>query len=244
LHSNRTDDEALKLVIKLSGTIFPMKLDPAKISAYAELLRRLKKKGHRIVVVTGGGEGARRMLQAARELGGSEALCDMIGIEVARLNSRLLIAKLGEDAYSEPPASVEELRRAFELGKIVVMGGLQPGQSTDAVSAIAAESIEADILIRTTDVDGVYTSDPSKNPNAKKLDRIDVNRLLKKVLSGEFVAGSYELFDPIAVKVVARSGIPTWITNVDNPRNVESIIQGKSVGTFVDPVRKGQGKDD
>jgi uridylate kinase len=234
----------LKLVIKLSGTLFPMKLNPAKISAYAGLLRRLKKKGHKIVVVTGGGEDARRMLQAARELGGSETLCDMIGIETARLNSRLLIAKLGEDAYPEPPTSVGELRRAFELGKIVIMGGLQPGQSTDAVAAIAAESIGADILIRTTDVDGVYTSDPAKDPNAKKLDRIEVNRLLKKVLSGEFVAGSYELFDPIAVKVVARSGIRTWIINVDNPRNVESVIQGKSVGTLVDPAKKGKGKDD
>lgn len=226
----------MKLVIKLSGMLFPMRLDPAKISAYADLLRRLRQEGHRIVVVTGGGEDARRMLQAARALGGSETLCDMIGIQVARLNSRLLIAKLGEDAYAEPPTSVEELRRAFELGKIVVMGGLQPGQSTDAVSAVAAESIGADILIRTTDVDGVYTSDPSKDPNAKKLDKIRIDELLKKVLSGEFVAGSYELFDPIAVKVVERSKIKTWIINGDNPRNVEDLIQGKKVGTFVEPI--------
>lgn len=226
----------MKLVIKLSGMLFPMQLDPAKISAYSDLFRGLKREGHRIVVVTGGGEDARRMLQVARALGGSETLCDMIGIEVSRLNSRLLIAKLGEEAYAEPPTSVEELRRAFELGKIVVMGGLQPGQSTDAVSAIAAESIGADMLIRTTDVDGVYTSNPAKDPNAKKLDRIGTDELLKKVLSGEFVAGSYELFDPIAVKVVERSRIKTWVINGDNPRNVEDVIRGKKVGTFVNPV--------
>jgi len=226
----------LKLVIKLSGALFPIKLDPAKISAYADLLQKLRLEGHRIVVVTGGGEDARRILQVARELGGSEALCDMIGIEVSRLNSRLLIAKLGDHAYTEPPMSVEELRRAFELGKIVVMGGLQPGQSTDAVSAIAAESIRADMLIRTTDVDGVYTSNPAKDPNARKLDKIGADELLKKVASGEFVAGSYELFDPIAVKVVRRSKIKTWIINGNNPRNVEDVLRGKRVGTFVRPT--------
>ena len=114
-----------------------------------------------------------------------------------------------------------------------MMGGLTPGHSTDAVAALAAELMHANTLIRTTDVDGVYTVDPKKDPKAKRLDLIAPDKLLKMVLSSEYWAGSYDLLDPVAVKIIARSKIPTWIIDGRNPANIEKIIRGEKVGTQV-----------
>jgi len=223
----------LKILIKIGGHLLGTGPDLDKISAYANLLEKLQQLGHIIVAVVGGGENSRKYISIARQLGAEEALCDQIGIEVSRLNARLIIAKLGKYAYAEPPTNVHEFRRAFETGKIIVMGGLTPGHSTDAVAAIAAELIKADILIRATDVDGVYTADPKKDPTAKRLNRISPTKLLEMSLAGKCWAGEYELFDPLAVKIIQRSKIPTWIVNGSKLKNIEAIIKGKKVGTLV-----------
>ena len=223
----------MKITVKIGGHVFPSRLDLKKISAYAEMFKRLRSDGHRLTVVTGGGEEARKYINAARKLGGSELVCDLIGIQVSRLNARLLISRLGRDAYPEPPTSVDELRKAFETGKIVVLGGLQPGQSTNAVAAVSAESVNADLLINATDVDGVYTADPEKDPDAKKLDEIGAGELLKKILSRELWAGSYELFDPVAIKIVKRSRILTRIIDGRKVGNIERVIKGEKLGTLI-----------
>lgn len=223
----------MKILIKIGGHLLGPGPDLDKISAYANLLEKLQQLGHIIVAVVGGGENSRKYISIARQLGAEEALCDQIGIEVSRLNARLIIAKLGKYAYAEPPTNVHEFRRAFETGKIIVMGGLTPGHSTDTVAAIAAELIKADILIRATDVDGVYTADPKKDPTAKRLNRISPTKLLEMSLAGKCWAGEYELFDPLAVKIIQRSKIPTWIVNGSKLKNIEAIIKGKKVGTLV-----------
>lgn len=223
----------MEILIKIGGHLLGTGPDLDKISAYANLLEKLQQLGHIIVAVVGGGENSRKYISIARQLGAEEALCDQIGIEVSRLNARLIIAKLGKYAYAEPPTNVHEFRRAFETGKIIVMGGLTPGHSTDAVAAIAAELIKADILIRATDVDGVYTADPKKDPTAKRLNRISPTKLLEMSLAGKCWAGEYELFDPLAVKIIQRSKIPTWIVNGSKLKNIEAIIKGKKVGTLV-----------
>jgi len=223
----------LKVVVKIGGYAFPSELDAAEIEPYAMLFKRLHQRGHEISVVTGGGEDARKYIRVARTFGADEAYCDQIGIEVSRLNARLFISRLGGEAYPEPPTNVHELTKALATRKIVVMGGLTPGHSTDAVAALAAELMHADALIRTTDVDGVYTGDPKKDPKVKRLDVISPDKLLKMVLSGEYWAGSYELLDPVAVKIITRSKIPTWIIDGRDPVNIEKIIRGKRVGTRV-----------
>ena len=224
---------ALKVVVKIGGYTFPSELDAVRIETYAMLFRKLHHEDHEILIVTGGGEDARKYIGVARALGADEAHCDQIGIEVTRLNARLFISKLGGEAYPEPPTNIHELTRALATGKIVVMGGLTPGHSTDAVVAIAAELMRADVLIRTTDVDGVYTGDPKKDPKVKRLNIIAPDKLLKLVLSGEYWAGSYDLLDPVAVKIIARSKIPTWIIDGRKPANIEKIIRGETVGTKV-----------
>jgi uridylate kinase len=223
----------LKTVIKLGGHLFPCKPAPEKISAYAETLKKLRELGHSLIVVTGGGRVARTYIDAARRLGASEFTCDLLGIEVSRLNARLFIAKMGEDAYPEPATSLSMLLRAFETNKIVFLGGLQSGQSTNAVGVLSAEAINADLFINATDVDGVYTADPKEDSTAKKLDVVRTDELLKMLLAKELWAGSYALFDPVAIKLVERSRIPTRIIDGRNPANVEAAVKGEAVGTLI-----------
>ena len=225
----------LKIVIKIGGYIFPLKLESKTILEYTKVFRKLSREGHKIVIISGGGEEARKYITVARKLGGSELVCDLFGIEVSRLNALLLITSLGNDAYPEPVKNIMDLKKAFEIGKIVVMGGLLPGQSTNAVGILAAEAIGADLFINVTDVDGVYTEDPQKSTTAKKLNVISTNKLLKLVLKSELSAGSYELFDPVAIKIVERSKIPTWIINGRKPENIIRIIKGDTLGTLIKP---------
>jgi uridylate kinase len=225
----------LKIVIKLGGYIFPSNLDAHVILKYAQLFRKLSREGHKLVIITGGGEEARKYITIARELRGSEVICDLIGIEISRINALLLITALGNDAYPEPPKTIMDLKQAFEIGKIVVLGGLLPGQSTNAVGALSAEAIGADVFINATDVDGVYTEDPQKSIVAKKLDSISTKKLLKLVLTKNLSAGSYELFDPVAIKIVERSKIPSWIIDGRKLENIRQVIKGDTCGTYIQP---------
>jgi len=223
----------MRLVIKLGGYLFPPSPNIERIREVSSVLKKLQSRSHSLVVVTGGGMNARTYIDAARKLGGDESYCDEVGIRLARLNALLVIASLGDDAYPEVPEDVQELRRLSQSGKIVVMGGLQPGQSTNAVAAIAAETVGADLLINATDVDGVYTSDPKTDPKAKRLEEITVKELLAAILKEEVSAGGYKLFDPVAVKIIGRSRIPTLILNASDPENLIRAVEGGKVGTRV-----------
>jgi len=223
----------MKIAVKLGGFSFPLELGVEEIKKYGGLFSELKRKGNQLVVVTGGGKNARKYIEATRKLGASEAVCDQIGILVTRLNARLLITSMGDDAYPKVPETIEDLRLYFESGKVIVMGGLQPGHSTNAVTALAAESIGASVLVNLTNVDGVYTADPKKDPKAKKFDEISTDKLLSLISGEEMMAGSYELLDPVSVRIIERSHIPTWIVSGEDPENMLKILKGKHVGTKI-----------
>jgi uridylate kinase len=223
----------LKLVTKVGGSLFRHNLDHQRIGSYAKILRNIHKQGHQVVVVAGGGECARTYIGTARALGTNEAQCDQIAIQVTRLNAQLLISAIGDDAFPEVAESVEDLRKYFTAGRIVVMGGLQPAQSTDAVAAIVAESIGADLLVKTIDAPGICTKDPKKHPDAKILTEISVQELLKMIRDKPMIAGSYELMDPIAVRVIERSKIPCWVVSGDDPVNIKKVLDGEHVGTRI-----------
>jgi uridylate kinase len=223
----------VKAVIKIGGFLFGERIDSDQVRAHAQILKGLHMEGQQIVVVAGGGETARKYISAARAQGANEAQCDQIGIHATRLNARLLISALGEDAFPEVPETIEELGRYFTAGRIVAMGGLQPAHSTDAVAAIAAEAINADVFIKATDAPGVCTRDPKKHPNAKKLDTISTRELLQLLSAESVAAGGYELIDPIALRVIERSRILAWIIPGDDPANVKRALRGETIGTKI-----------
>ncbi|OUJ19080.1 Uridylate kinase PyrF [Methanonatronarchaeum thermophilum] len=223
----------MSIVISLGGSILAPDLSSSKFSEYSEVLKDISGE-EEVVVVTGGGEMAREYIDIARGLGSNEAACDSIGIEVTRLNARLLISALGSDVFPEPPGSYDEVLKAFSVSDVVVMGGVSPGQSTDAVSALVAEYIDAELLVFATSVDGVYSSDPRFNDDAVKFDRITPDRLVEIVMETEIKAGAKSVVDPLASKIIERSEIPTVVLDGGVPEKIRSVIlDGVHEGTLV-----------
>jgi uridylate kinase len=223
---------SLKAVIKLGGFVFPDRPKKPLVREYVKLLADLVSE-HHLVVVTGGGKTARTYINTAREMGVSEALCDHLGILVSRLNARLLVDGLGEYAFPEIPVTIGELKHYFASGKIVAMGGLSPGHSTNAVAAIAAETIGAELLVNATNVDGVYSSDPSKHKGARKLDRVTVTQLTAILSKTKMMAGAYELMDPLALRIIERSRLRAVVLNGRNPTNVTKALHNDRIGTQI-----------
>ena len=224
----------LKAVLKLGGFAFSGQDGQPLVEEYVKLLTELVGE-HHLVVVTGGGPIARGYIKAARDMGVPESLCDQLGILVSRLNARLLVNGLGEYAFPEIPTGIDELKHYFASGKIVAMGGLQPGHSTNAVAAIAAETIMADLLVNATDVDGVYTADPRKDSKAAKLDEVTASRLTEILSKIDVSAGGYDLMDPLALRIIRRSKIPTVIMDGRKPENVTKALRNEKTGTRVIP---------
>jgi uridylate kinase len=184
------------------------------------------------VVVAGGGKFARYYISTARSFGSDEASLDIIGIEVSRLNARLLILALGDQAYPAVPEDLEQVSKAITTDRIVVTGGLHPGQSTNATAALIAEKVKASKFLNATDVDGIYDSDPNKNKNAKLFSEITVKKCIELLGSEDSAAGAYDLMDIVALKVIERSKIPTIVVRSD-PVVIENSISDNNIGTRI-----------
>ncbi|WP_455367737.1 UMP kinase [[Eubacterium] cellulosolvens] len=223
----------MKITIKLGGFLFPREIDINLLRKYVKELTRLYRRGHHLSVITGGGEVARDYIEKARKLGATESLCDTIGIQVSHVNAHLLISGLGDAAYPSLPFHLNEALRISTLGKILVMGGLQPGQSTNAVAALIAEALRSDILINLTDVDGVYTSDPKIDPNAKRFNEVTPDQMMQLIEKKNISAGGYKLLDPIALRIINRSSILTYIINGKDITNLEKALKKKTIGTRI-----------
>jgi uridylate kinase len=223
----------VKVVIKLGGFAFQESINSKLLSEYAKEIKKLCIEGHSFLIVTGGGKNARRYIQASRDLGASEAFCDKLGIQVSRLNALLLLSSLWDYAYRRVPSTLEEAVAEFKEGYVVIMGGLQPGQSTNGVAALAAELVRADILINLTDVKGVFTQDPNISRDAEFLEAISIKQFEDIIAQKKYVAGGYKLFDPLALKVIERSKIRTIIASGQDSSNLEKIIRNQKVGTEI-----------
>ena len=227
-----------RIVIKLSGSIFSLSDNPDQDSnnyydifkQYSDILTNLTP-NVQLIVITGGGSIARLYINFARKLGLDEASLDLLGIAISRVNAKLLIASLGHYAYPEVPLSLDDVARFVESNKIIVSGGLHPGQSTNATSALIAEKTRASEFINATDVNGIYDSDPRKNKNAHLFAKIELDKLLNMLLKESSMAGEYDLLDIVALKVIERSKIRTKVI-LSNPKNISNTIQGrKFIGT-------------
>ncbi|HNX40226.1 MAG TPA: UMP kinase [Methanothrix sp.] len=222
------------LVYSLGGSVIAGR-DAKSLSEYAGALMELAA-DHQVYVVVGGGRIAREYIEKARLLGASEMFCDLIGIGATKLNSALLVAALGDSAPQEIPDSYALAARLASPGKIVVMGGVAPGQTTDAVAALLAEYVHADRLIIPTSVDGVYTADPERDPSAKKLATMTHQALAAFASQTEMKAGSRSPVDPLAAKIIERSRIPTAIVLGSKIENLKKGALGGHTGTEIRPV--------
>ena len=219
-----------RIVIKFSGKVFAME-NIKLLKDYARFLAKVSKT-YQPIIIAGGGKIARHYISHARSSGVDESTLDELGIEISRLNAKLLIYALKGKAYSHPPTSLKEAQQAVESGLIVVAGGLHPGQSTNGTAALIAEKTNADQFINATDVDGIYDSDPNKNKKAKLFKQIEIKNLKKMLIHEDSVAGGYDLMDIVALKIIARSKIKTRVIRSDI-KNLEKAIKGQATGTQI-----------
>jgi len=222
------------VVISIGGSILvPDEDDNSYIKELAGMLNELSG-NFRIFVVVGGGRIARYYIKLARSLGADESYLDDVGIEVTRLNARMLITALGDTAYHLPAKNFDEALSASKDHKIVIMGGTHPGHTTDAVSAMLGERAGADRLVNATSVDGVYTEDPKKNPDAKRLEKLSYNELLEICMKVKGGAGPNVVFDPLGAKLVARSKIETRVVHGRQLEELRKAIEGQDFhGTVI-----------
>lgn len=219
------------VVYSLGGSVLAAQ-DSAGLKRYAEALRTIAR-DNQVYVVVGGGALAREYIGKARDVGASEALCDSIGILATRMNAALLAAALDGSAPFRVPESYDDAIEASKTYRLVVMGGVSPGQTTDAVAALLAEYARAALLVIATSVNGVYTSDPEKDPRAVKIPRMGAKDLSRMMSQIELKAGSKSPVDPLAAKIIERSLIPTVVVDGRNVANLIGAIDGTHDGTEI-----------
>ncbi|KQC04974.1 MAG: uridylate kinase [Methanoculleus sp. SDB] len=226
------------IVLSLGGSVLVPSLESNNISRYASVLREIAQRCRLYVVIGGGGE-ARRYISVARSLGMDEAGSDELGIQITRLNAALLAGALGDSAYPAIPGSCREAKRFGESGKIVVMGGVAPAQTTDAVSAVLAECVHADVLVNATSVDGIYSADPKTNPSARRYDALTPEELIAIVAGDRLHAGSNAVIDIVAAKVIQRSSIPLVVLDGRDPDTLKNALLGVTFrGSVVNPDKR------
>lgn len=229
----------MRVTICFGGSIInPGEIKVDTIKSIAAALKELKEEDHEILTVTGGGKTSRNYIEAAKELGAPHKDLDQIGISVTRLNAKLLISALGELADPEPPHNFEKSTRVMLKNKIPVMGGTQPGHTTDAVAAELADSSNSELLIFFTDVEGVYTADPKKDEKAEKIPRMKTSDLSKLMSKMKFEPGMSVIVDPLAVEILQRSKIKTLVLGKEEIERLPQIIEGAPhSGTVISPDR-------
>jgi uridylate kinase len=221
-----------KVVIKLSGSIFGSDAKSKSIKDYGMMITELNK--HiQPVVITGGGNIARHYIDLARGFGSDEASLDLLGIEVSRLNAKLLLHSVGGRVYPKVPTNLEEVSIAAVTDEPVILGGLHPGQSTNATSALVAEKVKAQLFVNATDVNGIYDSDPNINRHAKAFKKITVDRCIEVLGKNSSMAGKYDLMDMVALKIIERSRIPTVILRASVTNIIKAIKSDTKIGTRI-----------
>lgn len=228
------------IVIKIGGSLLfnNGKINSQKITEFCNIIK-YNENFDTIVVICGGGALAREYINTVRGFKGTEALCDTFGIDISRINSKLLIAKLKDLAYPQVPKSIEELSIAKLFKKIIIMGGLQPGQSTTSVALEVAEYISATEVLILTDVAGIYDKDPKKFKEANLLKEINSTELQKIILdisgADQAAAGEYRIFDAVSLQILKRSKIKVIIMSGKELSELQKFWNGNKdiIGTVI-----------
>ncbi|MCK4424270.1 UMP kinase [Candidatus Bathyarchaeota archaeon] len=223
----------MRLVLRIGGSVVASPINPALINEYVDLLKALKRQGHEVAVVVGGGALARELIGIAKDLGLDEKPQDEVAISVSRIFAQLFEGKLGELSCGRVPITVEEAVECLDKGKVMVMGGLKPGMTTDTVAALVAERIEADLFIKATDQEGIYDKDPKKHMDAVKLKRLSFDDLPCVFAEDRHKAGLHQILDPEAVKILKNKRVRVVVVNGFKPENVLAAVKGEKVGTLI-----------
>lgn len=229
-----------RILLKLSGESLMGKkgfgIDSEVLDFFAEEVKQVHDAGVEIGIVIGGGNIFRGL--SATDQGIERVTGDHMGMLATMINSLALqnaIEKKGTFSRLMSAIHMEQIaepyirRRAIrhlEKGRIVIFGSGtgNPYFSTDTAASLRAVEIEADVIIKGTRVDGIFDSDPEKNPNAFKFENISYIDILKKNL---------RVMDLTAVSLCQENQLPMVVFNMDVPGNLLSLVRGENVGTLV-----------
>lgn len=223
----------MRLVIRIGGSVVASPINTELIAKYVDIVKTIKRNGHEIAVILGGGALAREFIFLAQNLGLKMTDQDEIAISCSRLFAQLFLKKLGEAGCNKVAVTLDEAAECLSEGKITVMGGLRPGITTDTVATLVAERINAKLLIKGTDQNGVYDKDPRKHPNAVKLDRLSLKELSEIFEYNKHKAGIHQIIDPEAIKILKRNQLKLIVVNGFKPENILAALEGENVGTII-----------
>lgn len=221
----------MRVMFDIGGsTLVPDKPDLNEIKRRADEISEVNE-DHDPLVVVGGGQTARDYIKVGDELGADETFLDMLGVDVTKINAKLFIKALGDEAYSSVISDFEGAKEAFLGDGIPIMGGTHPGHTTDAVTALVGEYLNADLLVVVSNVDGVYDKDPNTINDAKKLNKISSDELEDIAMKAELGAGLSVPVDFLASRIINRSGIRTILVGKDE--SLVDVVEGNHNGTEI-----------
>ena len=229
-----------RILLKLSGESLQGKQnyghDVEVLNAYAEQIKRIKDMGVEIGIVIGGGNIFRGIQGAGR--GFDRVKGDQMGMLAPIINSLALQsalvsagvkARLLTSIRMEPIGEYYSKAKAIEYleaGYVVIIGGgtSNPYFSTDTASALRGIEIEAEVMIKGTRVDGIYTADPEKDPTATKFDTITFD---------EVIARRLKVMDQPAFTLCRENHLSLIVFDMDTVGNLEKVVAGENIGTVV-----------
>jgi uridylate kinase len=222
------------IVVSVGGSLFfKGKPDSAGLAKFASAIKELQERGYLFVLVCGGGEIARNYVSAGKALGANNFELDEIGIKVTRMNATILINAV-ENAYPIVLTDVKQAKNILSQRKTPVFGGLLPSFTTDAVSALIAEYLNASCLVNLTNVDGVYSMNPKEHSHAKFFDSLSYDKLISLIKLAESKPGQNMVLDLPCCLIIKRSKIKTIVLNGNDLENFKSMIIGMDFkGTII-----------
>ncbi len=229
-----------RVLLKLSGESLmgaqSYGIDPAMLKQYADDIKAVVQRGCQVAIVIGGGNIFRGLTGAA---GGMDRVQgDYMGMMATLINSMALQAELEKQGLRtellgglaiEPICKAMSRRRAVEAmqdGRVVIIGGGtgNPFFTTDTASTLRAVEIQADVILKGTRVDGVYTADPEKDPSALKYQSLSYSEALEKKL---------KIMDLTAFALAEDNNLPIYVFDMNRPGNLLRVVMGEEIGTLV-----------
>ena len=230
-----------RILLKLSGEALAPKngsgIDPASAKMISDQIKSVVQLGANLAIVIGGGNIWRG--KVGLELGMDRATADYMGMLATVMNSLALMDALENigvttrvqtsiemRAIAEPYIRRRALRHIEKNRVVIFAGGTgNPYFTTDTAAALRAVEINADLLIKATKVDGIYDSDPKKNPDAKKFDRLTYMDALNKKL---------QVMDATAISLCMENHMPLMVLNLWEEGSLKKALMGEKVGTLVE----------
>ena len=223
------------VIVALGGSLLRPEIKERHtwLEGLVSIIRERVSMNDRIGIVVGGGAPAREGIELARPLISEESHLDKIGIAATRLNATIIresLSNSGVPVSGTIPKSIDEAVLLLEERQVVVMGGTNPGHTTDAVAIRFAIASDAKKCIIATNVPRVFDEDPKHNPEAKSYDFLTHHQLLEIIGYSEYTkAGDSQIVDPVGAREAHESGM---ILNILDGRKTELIKEAIIGGDF------------